>query len=67
MEDGVKGCLSSGLDADGLAEKIHNLVSDPVRLHAAGLAARQKAEECFSINTMVRQYTSLYGELASGP
>ncbi len=67
VADGVNGCLAAPLDAAGLAVKIHALVGDSVVHAAAGVEARRKAEETFSIPGMVGSYTELYRRVLSSP
>lgn len=63
VDDGINGCLASELDADGLAKKVHALALGPDGLGKAAVAARRKAEDCFSIGAMVRAHTALYEEI----
>lgn len=67
VEDGVNGCLATPLDAVGLAGKIHAFVGDSAAYAAARCAARKKAEDCYSISSMVGAYTELYRRMLSSP
>ena len=47
-------------DEAGLAECFNRLINDPALASQLGLAARQGAEERFSVDQMIRQYIECY-------
>jgi glycosyltransferase involved in cell wall biosynthesis len=62
--DGETGMLVPVADPASLAEAIRTYAEDPALVRRHGLAARQRAINCFSIGSMVANYTDLYrGEL----
>lgn len=54
------GTLVPSSDAQALAEAMDAFATNPQKAAAAGLAARQRAIEHFSIGRMVEQYQQLY-------
>jgi sugar transferase (PEP-CTERM/EpsH1 system associated) len=64
FSQGVEGWLFSPNDDETLASLIVQLERDP-SLRNAGLRGRQRVVQNFSVQTMVRQYESLYSDLAT--
>lgn len=62
VEDGVTGSLVAISDPDDLAAKMRAYLDEPGRLQAQGKAARQRAVELFSKETMVAKTQALYLE-----
>lgn len=60
---GRTGRLVPRANAVALADAIEGYLDEPGLLAAHGAAARQRAEEAFSLDVMVRQYERLYTEL----
>lgn len=61
--DGETGTLIPPGDADALADALAGYLRDPDRLRDEGRRARDRAEQSFSLGTMVSRYSELYGEL----
>ena len=64
VEDGVCGLLVPPQNADALAAAILTYLDDADLRDAHGRAARQRAEDRFSLPRMVRNYDQLYSGLA---
>ena len=60
IQPGVNGDLVPANDPGSLAEAIENVVSDPERAHAMGLAARADAEDRFSTESHLSGLDRLY-------
>lgn len=60
MEDGVSGLLVPTADPEVLARALESLIQDPQRRRTMGEAARKRARECFSADTIVPRYEALY-------
>lgn len=60
VADGQTGRLVPRNDPDALAEALAAYVRDPLMLQAHGRAARQRVEQQFSLDGMMRAYTELY-------
>jgi glycosyltransferase involved in cell wall biosynthesis len=60
VEDGVSGLLVPPADADALASKICELLSDPGRAAVLGRNAQTRASRQFSLETMIENYERLY-------
>jgi N-acetyl-alpha-D-glucosaminyl L-malate synthase BshA len=58
--DNVTGTLVASEDPDRLARAVENLIEDPARRAEMGRAARQRARECFSAETIVPRYEAFY-------
>jgi glycosyltransferase involved in cell wall biosynthesis len=61
--DGVTGFLTPSEDADALAERIDQLLSDRLLATSIGRAARKRVEERFTTDAMIRRLTFLYDSL----
>jgi glycosyltransferase involved in cell wall biosynthesis len=66
IEDGRTGFLVPPADADALAAKICEVVSDSARAAALGRAAREKANSKFTQKKMVGDYQHLYERCLDG-
>ena len=64
VEHQQTGFLTPHLDAPALARALDALIQDAPRRKAMGLAARQKFEQEFTRDRMLRQIEELYRELA---
>jgi glycosyltransferase involved in cell wall biosynthesis len=60
--DGVSGLIVPPRAPDRLADAILTLLKDPDRARAMGAAARQRAREHFTVDTMVKRLERLYRE-----
>lgn len=68
IEDGKQGLLFSIDDFEGFANSVHTLVTNPDLRQQVGLAARLKAEQDFSPESMASQMIDFYERvLASWP
>jgi len=65
--DGETGLLVEPGDEAGLAEAIGALLADPGRAKAMGLAGRQRQENRFSREAMVRSTEAVYDRLLAKP
>ena len=63
VEDGVTGLLVPPREPESLARSIVELLTDPPRRKAMGLAGKARVEERFSIETMVCSHEALYESL----
>ncbi len=62
-QDGVTGRVVSAGDAPALASALQELLADPARRQAMGMAARQRATAEFSLPVMVARVEDLYRSL----
>ena len=60
VEDGCTGLLYPSDDRAALAAAIHRLAADPLLRERLGCAGRRRAEELFSVETMVDRMERLY-------
>ncbi len=60
IEDGVTGKIAELNDPKSIAEAIKWIVAHPVEARSLVLAAKQRVQEHYSIDTMVRHYAGLY-------
>ena len=68
VRDGREGHLVPARDAAALGKRLRELVEDPKRRRAMGIAARQRVERHFSVEIVVDELESLYDSLlAQGP
>ena len=63
VQDGLTGYVVPPADSVSLAEAILKLLDDPARAEDMGTAARQIAEERFSVKAMVGAHEKLYARL----
>lgn len=63
VDDGVQGFLIDGRDPQAFAEKIMLLYNDRELWQRMSLAAREKAERCFSVEKMAQGYLDIYRKL----
>jgi glycosyltransferase involved in cell wall biosynthesis len=66
IADGVTGRLVPFGDVDGLAAAVAELVRDPARRRAMGVAAKARAAERFSADVVVSAYEALYRRVVAG-
>ncbi len=67
VADGVTGVLVPSSDPEVIASAVMELIRDPARRAALGLAARRRARECFSAETIVPRYEALYRAACGRP
>ena len=60
VADGATGLLVDSSNADTLARAVEGLIKDPAKRRVLGQAAKQRAQDLFSTNTIVTQYEKLY-------
>jgi len=63
VDDGVTGLLVAPRDSEALARGIGSLLDDPARRRRIGEAGRERVEERFSLEAMVRETERLYERL----
>jgi glycosyltransferase involved in cell wall biosynthesis len=63
IDEGVHGLLVDARDPEGFAEAIGRLLDDPDRRRRMGVAARQRQQADFELDTMIRTIEGLYEEL----
>jgi glycosyltransferase involved in cell wall biosynthesis len=63
INDGVNGFLVNPGDAEGLADALLRLLSDPSMARQMGVAGRKMAEEHFSVEVMCERMLELYWQL----
>jgi glycosyltransferase involved in cell wall biosynthesis len=66
VAEGETGLLVEPKDSDGLAEAILKSLSDLRKLRGMGVCGRKRAEECFSVEKMIRENEKLYVRLTEG-
>ena len=66
VEDGVSGILVPPQSPEALAEAMIRLAQDPALRQRMGQAARERAQERFSVERMAREYEQLYAKLLEG-
>lgn len=62
---GITGLLVPPRDPVALADAIRSVVADPALAARLGTAGRERAEQEFSVDTMVRRTTAIYDEILS--
>ena len=60
IEHGVSGYLYEPGDVQGMAQSVRELVANQKKRNEMGLAARQKAINCYSMESHIRKLLSLY-------
>lgn len=65
VDDGVNGFLIPIKDVDALVDKLQLLISDADLRQKMGKAAREKAEQEFSLDVVIEKHLSIYKELIS--
>jgi len=60
--NGETGMLVPTRSPDTLADALHELATSPAKREAFGRAGRQRALDCFSIDSMIAGYTSQYSQ-----
>ncbi|WP_170349622.1 glycosyltransferase family 4 protein [Ruegeria atlantica] len=63
IQDGVTGRLVEKDNVDALAEALHDMLSDPGKMAAAGTAARQHIEQNFRIEGEAEEIVKVYRSL----
>ena len=66
IDHGLNGYLANPFDQEDLAHGIGSLLGDDRLRQSMAINARQKVKADFSLQTAVRRYGDLYGELLSG-
>jgi len=65
VADGISGFLVPSDDAAGMAAAILQLLSDPSRRRAMGMAGRKLVAEKFTSEAMMSRITAVYAKLLS--
>lgn len=65
VDNGVNGFLIPIKDVDALVDKLQLLISDADLRQKMGKAAREKAEQEFSLDVVIEKHLSIYKELIS--
>lgn len=63
VQEGVTGCLVSAADPDEMANALLTYLDDPELGQKQGQAGRKRAEELYSLNTMMQSYQTVYDDL----
>ncbi len=63
IQDGVTGYLVPPSDSQSMANAIINLLRNPEKAMAMGVAGREVVKEKFTVETMVKKYEELYFSL----
>lgn len=66
VESGKSGLLVPAGDPDGFARAVESLIADPALRASLGAAARTRARELFSAETIVTRYEELYRRVCLG-
>jgi glycogen(starch) synthase len=66
VEHEKTGLLVEPRDSQALADAVEDLLEDPERMQAMGLAARLRAERLFSIENATMSYLDLYESIRGG-
>ena len=64
IADGREGILVPPGNLDALARGLSSLLTDPRRRHALGVAARERARNEFTVQTMADRYQGLYSAMS---
>jgi glycosyltransferase involved in cell wall biosynthesis len=63
IQDGISGFLVPPVDTAAMAERVLQLLADPVRCQSMGTAGREFASAHFGLDEMVRRINDVYGAL----
>jgi len=63
VDDGVNGFVIEPKDVSALANRLSQLIEDEALRKRMGLAARAKAERCFSVDEVVSKHMDIYQSL----
>ena len=66
IEEGSSGYLVANEDAGAAADRILELLRDPVRARRMGAAGREVVEKKFTADVMIRRLTQFYDRLLAG-
>jgi L-malate glycosyltransferase len=66
VRDGIDGFMCDVGDIAALSARLHAMLADPGRLAEMKRAARQRALDAFSVDTIVPQYEALYQRVLAG-
>lgn len=66
IEDGVSGLLAPEREANGLADRVANLIDDPARRRALGAAGRAAVEQRFNVEILNDRLVGTLAEVAAG-
>jgi glycosyltransferase involved in cell wall biosynthesis len=61
--DGVTGTLVRPGDPLAMAEVLHKYIDQPALIRRQGRAARERVEQEFDVDLMVRRYQAVYDKL----
>lgn len=67
LVDGQNGLFCTPSDAPSIERALVSVLEDPVFLRRLGQRARQTVAECCSMDSVARQWSALYDEIAEGP
>lgn len=67
IQDGATGLLVPPSDSVRLAERILELLDDPVRARAIGSAAQQEVRNAFGVERMIRETAAVYRAILTPP
>jgi glycosyltransferase involved in cell wall biosynthesis len=62
---GDAGLKFAASDSAGLAACLHHICESPELINSLGAAARLRAEQCFSLNSMIERHVELYDEVTA--
>lgn len=65
VQQGVNGLLVPARDSGALADALQRLIEDPALRERMGAAGRQRAENEFSVSTVIEQTLALYARAAA--
>jgi starch synthase len=67
VEPGVTALLARPGDHEAVADAVLEILSDPTRAAAMGMAGRARAERLFEVGAYVRRVEAVYAELLTKP